>query len=73
LLTRLFFVYRYHAERAIQLWTVVIERTGTSRFDIEKAKEEQQITKEAFRAMGIIDPERNDPSRYREASAESSD
>jgi hypothetical protein len=66
-------VYRYHAERAIQLWTVVIERTGTSRFDIEKAKEEQQITKEAFRAMGIIDPERNDPPRYREASAESSD
>jgi hypothetical protein len=66
-------VYSYHAQRAIQFWTVVIERTGTSRFDIEKAKEQRKVTEEAFRAMGILDPERKDPPRYREASAESSD
>jgi hypothetical protein len=52
---------------------VVIERTGTSRFDIEKAKEQRKVTEEAFRAMGILDPERKDPPRYRETSAESSD
>jgi hypothetical protein len=73
LLTRLFFVYRYHAERAIQLWTVVIERTGTSKFDIEKAKEQQKVAEEAFGAMGIIGPERDDRPRHREASPESSE
>jgi hypothetical protein len=54
LLIRLRFACGYHAEEAIRLWTVAIERTGTSKFDVEKAKEQQKITEEAFRAMRII-------------------
>jgi hypothetical protein len=73
LLIRLRFACRYHAEEAIRLWTVAIERTGTSKFDVEKAKEQQKITEEAFRAMRIIGPERDDTPRYREVYAEDSE
>jgi hypothetical protein len=73
LLTRLLFACRYHAEEAIRLWKVVIERTGTSKFDVEKAKEWQKTAEEAFSAMRIIGPERDDTPRYREVFAEDSE
>lgn len=34
-----------HAERAVELWDVVITRKGESRFPIAKAKEEKEIAK----------------------------
>jgi hypothetical protein len=50
---------------------VVIKRTGTSKFDVEKAKEEQKITEAAFRAMKIIGPESEDTPRYPEVFEDS--
>ena len=31
-----------HAERAVELWECVVERTGASKFPVERAREERE-------------------------------
>lgn len=40
--------YRYHAAGAIHLWSAVIDRTGKSRFPIEKAKVQLGMSRRLF-------------------------
>ena len=42
---------RYHAREAVRYWTAVVERTGSSRFDIEKAREQLGNAEQMLRRM----------------------
>jgi hypothetical protein len=42
-------VCRDHAREAVRFWTVVVERTGSSRFDIDKAKEQLKDAQQVLR------------------------
>jgi hypothetical protein len=42
---------RDHARKAVQFWTVVVERTGSSRFDVEEARERLRDAQQMLRQM----------------------
>jgi len=46
---------RKHAREAVRFWIAVVERTGSSRFDVEKAREQledaQQVLKRKEKPM----------------------
>lgn len=40
---------RDHARKAVHFWTVIVERTGSSRFDIEEARERLSDAQQVLR------------------------
>jgi hypothetical protein len=42
-------VRRDHAREAVRFWTAVVERTGSSRFDVEKAREQLKDAQQVLR------------------------
>jgi hypothetical protein len=42
-------VCRQYAREAVRLWTVVVERTGSSRFDVVKAREQLRDAQQVLR------------------------
>lgn len=42
-------VCRNHAREAVRFWTAVVERTGSSRFDVEKAREQLRDAQQVLR------------------------
>ena len=42
--------FRYNAACAVDFWTAVIDRTGNSKFPVDKACEEREKAKALFRA-----------------------
>lgn len=45
-------VCREHAREAVRFWTAVVERTGSSRFDVEKAREQSRNAQRVLRRKG---------------------
>jgi hypothetical protein len=41
-------VCRDHAREAVRFWKAVVERTGSSRFDVEKAREQLRDAQQAL-------------------------
>ena len=50
-----------HAAAAIQKWTVVIERTGASRFPVEQAREQQTAAKSMLVALQALNTAEDEP------------
>jgi len=44
---------RNHAREAIRFWTVVVERTGISKFDLEKATAQLSEARQELRLLVI--------------------
>jgi hypothetical protein len=42
-------VSRIHAREAVRFWTTVVERTGSSRFDVDKAREQLKDAQQVLR------------------------